>query len=118
MGDIEQVWQVKEKYSIELLAKSLVIGVGVGLKIVNGQYTGVPCIRVYVTHKIVDERVEEENKIPESIEGVKTDVIEGGVMEKTAASDVPRIAQARLRPARPGCSISHYATDTRGTLGA
>lgn len=117
MRSIEKVRQTKEKYSIELLAKSLVIGVGVGSKIVDGKDTGEPCIRVYVEHKIVEEKIGEENKIPEIIEGVKTDVVEGGVLEKAAASDVPPTAQGRVRPAQSGCSISHYATETRGTLG-
>lgn len=118
MVGIEDIRKIKDKYSFELLGKSLVSGVGIGPKIINGENTGELCIRVYVTYKIDDKHVDEEHKIPEKIEGVKTDVVEGEVLEKSATSNVPTTAQSRVRPAQPGCSISHYATATRGTLGA
>lgn len=118
MSEIEQVRRVKEKYSLKLLAKSLVIGVGVGPKIKEDENTGENCIRVYVTHKLAETKVDDENKIPGEIEGVKTDVLEQEALNKTMAKEVSSTAQERTRPARPGCSISHYATNARGTMGS
>lgn len=113
----ETIKDVKARYSEELLAKSLVIGVGVGPKLVGGERTQENAIRVYVINKLREDKVDDQHMIPSQIEGIETDVIEQDMQEPTSADDLPDTARERHRPARPGCSISHYAADSRGTLG-
>jgi len=51
------------------------VGVGFGAKRTAGQLTGDLAVRVYVTRKIVDERLPRGVRVPKSINGVATDVI-------------------------------------------
>lgn len=113
----DAIEDVKARYSEELLAKSLVIGVGVGPKLVDGERTQENAIRVYVSNKLRKDKVDDQHLIPPQIEGIQTDVIEQGMQEPTSADDLPDTARERHRPARQGCSISHYASNSRGTLG-
>lgn len=50
--------------------------VGIGRKIVGGQPTAVPSIRVYVTQKLDESLIPESLRIPPEVQGFPTDVIE------------------------------------------
>jgi hypothetical protein len=99
-----------------------VVGVGIGRKIKNSRLTGTRCVRFYVEHKLPREAIPREFLLPESIRGVKTDVIETGRFR--AFLPAPPLGQTRLRPAMPGCSIGFQFGDAEsgslmaGTLGA
>jgi hypothetical protein len=45
-------------------------------KVTNGRDTGVPCIGVFVTHKVEESELKPEHIIPKMLDGVPTDVIE------------------------------------------
>jgi hypothetical protein len=99
-----------------------VVGVGIGRKIKDGRVTGTRCVRFYVEHKIPSHAVPKEFMLPESIAGIKTDVIETGRFRTFLPAAPP--GQTRLRPAMPGCSVGFQFGDAQagnlmaGTLGA
>ena len=97
----------------EVVQKSppVVHAIGVGRKITNGDRTGTPAVRVYVTRK-ADVRPSEH--IPETVSGVATDVIEAPPARFLAA---PCTASrtAAIRPLIAGISTSHASGDT-GTV--
>lgn len=88
-----------------------VVAVGVGLKVRGGEKTNQTALVVSVKEKLPREAVKKKELIPESVEGLVTDVIE---------SDVIKIQQIdptkRHRPIMPGISIGHPAI-TAGTFG-
>jgi hypothetical protein len=77
-----------------------VVGVGVGPKVKNGKLTKTFAVRFYVEHKIGLKAIPQADRIPSSINGVPTDVIESGRF----FAQVP-LAQQRLRPAKGGNSV-------------
>lgn len=99
-----------------------VVGVGIGLKLIDGRPTAIRAVRIYVVRKLARRAVPAEFLLPDAIEGVPTDVIEAGRFQPLPAT-VPMRRQ-RLRPARPGCSIGFQLTGSEtglvmaGTLGA
>ncbi len=115
----EIVKEVKERNSAYLLSRINVIGVGVGEKISFGEITDELSIRVYVTQKFPEAFFIKypEEAIPGDIEGIPTDVITIDEIVKYDTANLPPKSQQRLRPAPSGCSISHYSTKSRGTLG-
>jgi len=119
MSDYSYIKRVKEKYSLTLLSKFMVLAVGIGTKVVKGQDTGEPCIKVYVKKKFPEKFLSNYDKssiIPCEIDGVKTDVIEMSEIRQFDITYLPPARRRRLRPAPGGCSISHYAVNGRGTL--
>lgn len=73
--------KVKERATQKLLDKERrpnIIGLGVGGKIKAGQLTEEPALVVLVTQKVANEALSKDEKIPELVEDVKTDVIEVG----------------------------------------
>ncbi len=90
-------------------------GVGLGHKIVRRMATAERSLQVYVRRKIHERLLKPEERIPDEVEGVPTDVIETG--EFSIGRKYPPIYQRRLRPAMPGVSIGHYQV-TAGTFGA
>src|SRR5713226_6592942 len=58
--------------------KDNVVGVGVGRKITNGQPTDTNAVRIYVAHKIAKEAISDSMMLPQTIDGVPTDVVETG----------------------------------------
>ncbi|MBW3593384.1 MAG: hypothetical protein KY396_06800, partial [Actinobacteria bacterium] len=55
-----------------------VVGVAAGVKWRNGEPTGDPAVLVLVTHKVDKEELPQEDLVPASIGGTKTDVLEIG----------------------------------------
>lgn len=81
MAKYRRALEIKEKYQEELFKIPEVTGVGIGLKIVDGNYTDEFSIRVHVVNKKPPGEVKPEEMIPKEIEGVETDVIEEGYAE-------------------------------------
>lgn len=103
-----------------------IVGVGIGEKETDGRPTGQLALRVYVEKKVEEKKGEaftiaSDARIPPAIKGVRTDVIEIGVIE---AFDRTREAQAEAyvdrqrypRPVPGGVSVGHPSV-TAGTLG-
>ena len=110
---IAQVKQVKGAYVHELLKKRNVVGVGLGYKISQGVSTGELSLVVSVTRKEVDpSALAAEDLVPRALDGVKTDVVETGVLRAFQLG--PR---DRWRPVvPPGVTVGHYRI-TAGTFG-
>jgi hypothetical protein len=111
---IAQMKQVKGIHLDDLLSKRNVVGVGLGYKISHGARTNELSLVVSVTRKEDPSALAAQDLVPKALDGVKTDVVETGVLR---AFDLgPR---DRWRPnVPPGVSIGHYrmATGTFGCL--
>jgi hypothetical protein len=102
------------RYDRFLLENRNVNGVGVGLKIVNGNLTDTPCLRIYVSRKLSREALPIDALIPEFVDGgggerVVTDVVEAG----------PFYAEDNIAPlpAQPGTGIAAAPSGTVGGIG-
>ena len=78
-----------------ILNKEGVESFGVGYKFVNGKRTNTICLLVYVDNK---QRVARRNRIPKSIEGIPTDVVEIPQVEhaEPAESDSPALLREEI----------------------
>jgi hypothetical protein len=76
--DPETVARVKADATARLLAIPNVVLVGIGPKLVGGQATGEPAIRVFVRRKLPADQVPPGELIPPIIDGVLTDVDTAG----------------------------------------
>ena len=94
----------------QLLARPNVVATGVGYKISDGVRTGEIGIVCSVTHKVPVSELRAHELVPESVDGIPTDVIATGAF-KTLAERTER-----YRPAPGGASIGHRDISA-GTLG-
>ncbi|UCZ52118.1 S1 family peptidase [Bacillus shivajii] len=124
--EIEAVKKVKSKENEDaILRKQNVIGLGIGVKKKSGKYTGRPALIAYVTSKKPLSSLTKEDKVPESLDGVETDVIEISQPEIQLYTDklddlrtLPtNELTTRVRPVKGGWSVGHPDI-TAGTAGA
>jgi hypothetical protein len=97
--------------------KPIVHAMGVGRKQVDGKSIGELCIRFYVVKKLTESILSPSARLPESIDGMPTDVIESP--PAIAAGNLPPCSNKRKTAQRPligGISIGHKGI-TAGTLG-
>ena len=87
--------------------------VGIGKKISGGSQTSEQCVRIYVVQKLPLSLLSPRDVIPETIDGVPTDVIEA---EPAFALNCSDQRQTRQRPIVAGISSGHRDI-TAGTLG-
>ena len=73
---IEALERVKKKHKEQLMTYPNVTAVGVGPKTENGKTTGVMAIKIYVRRKIPLTDLSEDERIPEMLDGMPTDVEE------------------------------------------
>jgi len=112
IAEAAQVSRVKGAHVYNLLNKRNVVGVGLGYKFSQGASTGELSLVVSVTHKVDASALAAEDMVPRALDGVKTDVVEMGVLR--AFQGEPR---DRWRPVvPPGASVGHYHV-TAGTFG-
>jgi len=112
MAQVAQARQVKGAYVYELLSKRNVVGVGLGYKISQGVSTGELSLIVSVTSKVDTSVLTAEDLVPQALDGVRTDVVELGVLRAFQLG--PR---DRWRPVvPPGVSVGHHRI-TAGTFG-
>jgi hypothetical protein len=109
--------------------------VGIGRKVVEGIVTDQRCVRIYVVQKIADSLLPPRDRLPSSLDGIPTDVIESPpafILSPTtarrssrkrkpsvsvaAASACSVNRQKRQRPIVAGISAAHRDITT-GTLG-
>lgn len=92
---IRNIIKYKSNY---FLNKENVIGVGLGVKNINGFRTGRKCITVFVTKKMPLNRVYPQDVVPSVYGNIPTDVVQG---------DIPVVSslRKRIRPAIGGYSI-------------
>lgn len=104
-------------HETDLLARANVVGVAVGHKVVGGQETDETCIVVFVDRKQSLDDLKQRDRVPPSIEGVRTDVVETGRFTALEMAEPLRLSRtSRIRPAPGGVSVAHFKV-TAGTLG-
>lgn len=120
MEALAQAKQIKEAHTFELLKKRNVVGVGLGYKVSQGVNTGELGLIVSVTRKVTPSALSTGDLVPTALAGVKTDVVETGVLRafpQSTESPEATSPRDRWRPVvPPGVSIGHYRV-TAGTFG-
>ena len=116
-----EVLTAKRRYERHFFQQRNVCGVGVGWKIIKGTYTKDLSIVLLVTRKLQPHQLSRDEMIlKETAEGIKTDVLETGIIYAPPPGLISVTAyynrRSRLRPAPGGCSIGHFNV-TAGTLG-
>lgn len=106
----------------ELLDKENVCAVGEGRRYKDGQPTGEKCVSVRVRKKKELHELNDEDVIPNTVEGEKTDVVEGGEIVAQPVQEPHEVTaegintKEKKRPFTMGKSIGHYDI-TAGTAG-
>jgi len=120
---IAQVKRTKEAHLCSLLEKRNVVGVGLGYKISHGVNTGELGLVISVKRKEAVAALSAKDLVPPALEGIKTDVVETGVLRAfqldhgPTEGDAPMGPLDRWRPViPPGVSLGHYQI-TAGTFG-
>lgn len=72
------IQKIKEQYEEKLLLNPNVVGVGIGIKIINGILTKRKCIKIYVQKKAPRSKLKKNEIIPQRLSGVETDIEEVG----------------------------------------
>jgi predicted nucleotidyltransferase len=73
-----RITEIQAKYANELMKKANVVGVGIGLAKNGGKYSSDMALVVMVEKKVPLETLDEADRIPSEIEGVRVDVQETG----------------------------------------
>jgi hypothetical protein len=128
---IEGIKEVQARQQNEILMYQNVVGLGVGKKVTGGHESDEHCLTVFVDQKLPREAIHKDSRIPKTLDNIKTDVIETGVLfagagtlpaTETAGLSGPSVAAdvgievltGRVRPAMGGYSVGHYLI-TAGT---
>jgi len=72
---------LKDRMEEEFLKKANVVGVGVGLRQRDGEYTGEVALIVMVSRKMPEVELAPEDRIPAEIDRVPVDVLEVGQLQ-------------------------------------
>lgn len=109
-NNLQQIIAVKQQVEDEWLGKPGVTGIEVGYKYVNGQRTDEIAVRVLVEHK--SDTVPQQDRVPEAMAGIRTDVIERtfvlqqDVTNRTLESEIaPQVDAGTYSPVQGGISI-------------
>ena len=94
----------------ELLGRANVVATGVGYKITKGEKTPTLSVICSVAQKVKVSDLSPKDRVPETMDGIPTDVIQTGKFRAFA------VRTDRVRPAPGGVSIGHRDI-TAGTLG-
>jgi hypothetical protein len=73
-----EISEVQAKYVEELMLVPHVVGVGIGMRQRNGEYTDEMCLVVMVDEKMPIAQLDAESILPTELEGVGIDVQETG----------------------------------------
>ncbi len=68
---IARIQAIKARYEADLLKKANVVGVGIGIRMRQGRPVGGPALIVNVTHKVPLEQLHPQDRIPETLDGVR-----------------------------------------------
>ncbi|HET91559.1 MAG TPA: hypothetical protein ENN99_12605 [Chloroflexi bacterium] len=71
---LEQLRAVKSAHEADLMHKPHVVGVGIGLRQIEGQATNEPAIVVSVDRKLPLSELDDDDVIPRELEGFPVDV--------------------------------------------
>jgi hypothetical protein len=93
-----------------------VVGVGIGRRMMDGAPSETYTIVFLVEHKVIESAIPAGQRLPSSVGGIPTAVIETGRFRQHQSN-----TRSRIRPLRPGCSIGVMLGGDllmAGTLGA
>src|SRR5215207_2213359 len=115
MALFNQMLDAQQRFLLQLLAKRVVVGVGIGYRDnEQGELTDELALIAMVEQKQPKEALSVADLVPKEIDGVKTDVQEVGVIR----AHVNTGSRDTWRPTiPPGVTIGHYLV-TAGTFGA
>jgi len=105
------VKKLVEKHGIMKLPNVIGYSNKLQWKIKGGRAIPVRSIRIYVSKKVPKEKLRKDELIPETIEGIPTDVVEVGRLKAVA------VYAQRYRPAPCGVSTSRLDENAAGTIG-
>lgn len=113
---------VPDHVRADLLSRANVVGVGTGPKRRGGRETGEEAVIVFVTEKLPEAQLADEDVCPKTVriddEDVPTDVVQAGeVWAQAAVQQTTPDRTARYRPAPASVSIGHPDISA-GTLGS
>jgi hypothetical protein len=131
MASLVNFLEVQNERQDELFTLPNVVGVGLVTKQVGGEDTGEPALGVFVSQKLPKDMLRKDQRIPGSLNNLKTDVVETGVIQAGVESllESPsmvatreerrqeaeiELLRARIRPVEGGYSVGHYQI-TAGT---
>lgn len=123
--------EVQSERQDEIFNLPNVVGMGYANKHVRGEDTGEPSLAVFVSQKLPKDMLRKDHRIPTSLNSLKTDVIETGVIqagvdtlleagpmigtrEERRQDAAIELLRARIRPVEGGYSVGHYQI-TAGT---
>jgi len=76
-----KITDIQARFANDLMEKAHVVGVGVGMAKVSGEYTQEMALIVMVEQKIPEAELDPQDQIPHTIEGVRVDVQEVGTIQ-------------------------------------
>jgi|GEM_PF-796131 len=106
----EELNKVRDKAVKELMKYPGVVSAGLGMVITNGELQRELCFRVSVVKKKPIKSLKKAERIPKTIFGFKTDVVD-------VPKPVPLIDQRKYNPLLGGCQIQNHRSAGFGTLG-
>lgn len=97
-SDLRELAEVQAQYEDELLGKQNVVGVAIGNKITDKKGdTGEAAVTVLVESKVHEDLLREDDVVPDTIGGIKTDVQEVGIIQAGGPTAVyPELAIGEL----------------------
>ncbi|MGL4611804.1 MAG: hypothetical protein ACRCYY_19355 [Trueperaceae bacterium] len=119
LAELQRLSSTASFVTVERTMASTVHAVGVGRKVVNGKTTTTPAIRLHVARKLPMGMLPKRARLPESIEGIPTDIIESAPARIAARARTLACTNNRKKRQRPivaGISVAHEDI-TAGTLG-
>ena len=119
-AEVDAARVTKQQHLQRLITRQNVVGIGVGYKETSDGLTGDVAVVVNVERKLPKAQLAESDKVPQDLNGIKTDVVETGRFlagQVNPAQTSPQGPKSRWRPQiPPGVSLCH-ANVTAGTFG-
>jgi hypothetical protein len=98
-SQISHLSAVQARYTDQLMRKPHVVGVAVGQAQRGGKITDEPALIVLVNHKLPFDQIDDEARIPNSLEGIRVDVQEiGDLLADISATSLDFSANTDVPP--------------------
>lgn len=92
---ITHIQTVKARYEADLMKKPNVVGVGIGMPMRHGRPVGDPALIVNVSRRVPPEELQPEDRIPETLDGVRVWVEEIGEVKAQRSRSLFNIFRRR-----------------------
>lgn len=108
-----RIENIMNSYKRLLFRNDNIVGFGIGVKIIVGNWTSIPCLTIYVKEKISADMLDRNNIIPKYFNGVLTDIVETGKYKVSASPVFSKMSGEKLFS---GMSIGNENNDFGGTI--